>query len=160
MHALISCAHARGFWDEAQSWLNFTLAKLHPNTWARDITWDPMFSAPNRAKLVTTMWMIWTSRNSWTHNCGCFNHVHSIKLAKEPLAILELPKKMGAMLPGHGWRPLDIDVVKINTDGGLSLEARNGGCGGIARTNSTFLGAWNKPFLGVTDPVFTEAMAL
>jgi hypothetical protein len=32
MHALISYVHARGFWEEAQSWLNFTLPKLHPNT--------------------------------------------------------------------------------------------------------------------------------
>jgi hypothetical protein len=81
-------------------------------------------------------------------------------MAKEPLAILEFPKKMAAMLPGHGWQPLDIDVMKINTDGGMSLEAPNGGCSGVSRTNSTFLGAWRKPFLGVTDPLVTEAMAL
>jgi hypothetical protein len=72
------------------------------------------------------MWMIWTSRNSWTYDCGSFNLVQSIKMAKEVLAVLKLRKKMAAMLPGHGWRPPDIDVVKINTDGGLSLEARNG----------------------------------
>jgi hypothetical protein len=33
-------------------------------------------------------------------------------MAEEALAVLELTKKMAAMLPGHGWRPPDIDVVK------------------------------------------------
>jgi hypothetical protein len=33
-------------------------------------------------------------------------------MAKDALVILKLLKKMAAMLPGHGWRPPDIDVVK------------------------------------------------
>jgi hypothetical protein len=54
------------------------------------------------------MWMIWTSRNSWTHDCGSFNLVQSIKMAKAALAVLKLRKKMAAMLPGHGWQLLTL----------------------------------------------------
>jgi hypothetical protein len=119
MHALIKCLHARKFWEEAEVCLEFTLPRLHPNTWSIDILCDPMFSETDRTKIITTMWAIWSSRNSWTHDRGGFNPVQSLKLAKEALAVLALPKKMTAILPGHGWRPPELNVVKINTDGGL-----------------------------------------
>jgi hypothetical protein len=158
LHALISCVTR--FWEEAQSWMDFTLPRLHPDTWSRDIMCDQMFSEQDRAKIITTMWAIWTSRNSWTHDRGSFNPAQALKMAKEALAILELPKKDATILPGHGWRPPDVDSVKINTDGGLSLEARTGGAGGVARSHSTLLGAWSKPYPGVRDPLITEALAL
>jgi hypothetical protein len=119
-----------------------------------------MFSETERTKIITTMWAIWSSRNSWTHDRGGFNPVQSLKLAKEALAVLALPKKMTAILPGHGWRPPELNVVKINTDGGLSLDAHKGGAGGIARTSSAFLGAWSKPYEGITDPLIAEALSL
>ena len=64
------------------------------------------------------------------------------------------------MLPGHGWTPPDEDVVKINTDGGLSFDARRGGAGGVARSRYAYLGAWSKPYNGLTDPLVAEALAL
>ncbi|KAK1668935.1 hypothetical protein QYE76_057094 [Lolium multiflorum] len=106
------------------------------------------------------MWAIWTSRNSWTHDRGAFDLAHSMKMAKEALAVLELPMKMTAMLPGHGWRPPDGDLIKINTDDDLSFEARRGGAGGVARTAYAFLGAWSKPYEGVADPLTAEALSL
>jgi hypothetical protein len=83
-----------------------------------------------------------------------------LKMAKDTLAVLEIPKKDVTILPGHGWRPPDADIVKINTDGGLPLVARQGGSGGVARTHTTFLGAWSKPYPGVTDSLVAEALAL
>jgi ribonuclease HI len=159
-HALITCDHARRFWDEAQSWLDFSLPRLHPHTWSRDILCDLRFSDSDRAKIITVMWAIWNSRNNWTHDKGFFDPVQSMKMAKEALAVLVLPKKHTTTLPGYGWRPPDDDIVKINTDGGLSLEARKGGAGGVARSKSTYLGAWSKPLLGITDPLIAEALAL
>ena len=44
MHALVSCSHARRFWDEAPTWFGFRLPRLHPATWARDILCDDRFS--------------------------------------------------------------------------------------------------------------------
>jgi ribonuclease HI len=160
MHALINCEHARKFWDEAQAWMEFSLPRFHPLTWSRDITSDPRFSDSDRAKIISVMWAIWNSRNSWTHDKGSFDPVHSVKMAKEALAVLEIPKKDAMILPGHGWRPPDGDTIKINTDGGLSIEARKGGVGGVVRSSSTFLAAWSKPYPGITDPLIAEALAL
>jgi hypothetical protein len=106
------------------------------------------------------MWAIWNSRNSWTHDNGAYDPVHSIKMAKEALAVLEIPKSVKVMLPGYGWRPPDSDVVKINTDAGISLEDRKGGGGGVARSHNAFLGAWSKPYDGVTDPLVAESLAV
>jgi hypothetical protein len=94
------------------------------------------------------MWAIWNSRNSWTHDNGPYDPVHSIKMAKEALAVLEIPKSVEAMLPGYGWRPPDCDVVKINTDAGISLEDRKGGGGGVARSHDTFWERGANPMMG------------
>jgi ribonuclease HI len=160
IHALITCDHARRFWDEAQFWLGYTLPNLHPRTWSRDILCDVRFAELDRGKIITIMWAIWNSRNSWTHDKGTFDPVQSVVMAKEALAVLAIPQKHVLTLPGHGWRPPEEDYVKINTDGGLALEARQGGAGGVARSSSTYLGAWSKPLLGITDPLIAEAMAL
>lgn len=141
LHALITCDHAKRFWVEAEAWLNISHPRLHPATWSKDILCDPMFLDSDRAKMITTMWAIWNSRNGWTHDRVMYDPVQSLKMAKEALAILALPKKLAATLPGHGWRPPEDDVVKINTDGGLAFDVRQGGAGGIARSRSAFLGA-------------------
>jgi hypothetical protein len=81
-------------------------------------------------------------------------------MSEEALEILEVPKKLAAVLPGHGWRPPEEDVVKINTDRGLSLDTRKDGAGGVARSHSGFLGAWSKPYDGISDSLIAEALAL
>jgi ribonuclease HI len=63
-------------------------------------------------------------------------------------------------LSGHGWRPPNDDLVKINTDGGLSTAIRKGGAGGIARSRTNYLGAWSKPYESITDPLIAETLAL
>jgi ribonuclease HI len=140
--------------------MDFSLPRLHPLTWSRDILCDAMFADSDRPKIITVMWAIWSSRNAWTHDRGVYDPVHSVKMAKEALAILEVPKMTANVLPGHGWRPPNEGTVKINTDGGLSLDARRGGAGGVARSHSSYLGAWSKPYEGITDPLVAEALAL
>lgn len=39
-------------------------------------------------------------------------------------------------------------------------EDGKGGAGGVARSPSSFLGAWSKPYPGVMDPLIAEAMAV
>jgi hypothetical protein len=72
-------------------------------------------------------------------------------MAQEALVVLEVPKRYAAILPGHGWQPPEEDVIKINTDGGMSMDTRRGGAGGVARSHSAYLGAWSKPYEGITD---------
>jgi hypothetical protein len=43
----------------------------------------------------------------------------------------------------------------------ISFDAQKGGvAGGIATSSSGFIGAWSKPYLGITDPLIVEALAL
>jgi hypothetical protein len=84
-------------------------------------------------------------------------------MAKEALAFLQIPKKDAVILPGYGCRPPDGNKININIDCGMSMEARKGGAGGVAplaRSSSTFLGAWSKPHPGITDPLIAEALPL
>ena len=149
---LVTCDHARRFWEEGKEWLHISLPKLHPATWSKDILCDHMFLDSERPKIITTMWAIWSSLNSCSHDRGAYDPAHSLKMVKEALVILELPKKLAVILPGHGWRPPEDDVVKINTDGGLSLDAHQGGAGGIARSRVDFLVHGVSPTQGFRNP--------
>lgn len=160
MHALLNCTHARRFWNEAPEWLDIKRPDLHPVTWVKDILCDYLFSDSDRAKLVSIMWSIWTSRNNITHDKGDYDPVQSMKLIREALASLDLPQDHARILPGHGWRPPDEGWIKINTDGSIAMEARRGGVGGVARSSSALKAAWCKPYTGITDPIVAEALAL
>ena len=145
MHALIKCSHAQTFWIEARNWLQVKLPELHPMTWCRDILCDSRFLESGRAKIITVMWAIWTSRNNITHDRASMNPAQSLKRIGEALALLELPLEQTKVLPGYGWRPPDQGWVKVNTDASVSVLEHRSGAGGVARTSSTFLAAWSKP---------------
>jgi hypothetical protein len=160
MHALIYCSHAQRFWMEAKSWLDLKLPDLHPTTWNKDILCDPRIDEGDRSKIITVMWVIWTSRNNVVHDKTSLDHVQSMKLTRDALALLELPRQFPNTLLGFGWKPPDDDWIKINTDAGISFDTRMGGAGGIARSPIGFIGAWSKPYPGITDPLIAEALAL
>lgn len=160
MHALIHCSHAKRFWDEAQSWFDFSLPRLHLDTWRKDILCDPRFSDQTRAKIVSVMWSIWHSRNRWTHDKEESYKRNVMWIIRETLTILELPREQAAVFPGHGWRPPELGCTKINTDAAINSEACKGGAAGVACSSSGLLGASCKPHDGVTDPLIAEALAL
>uniref|UniRef100_A0ACD5XZE4 Uncharacterized protein n=1 Tax=Avena sativa TaxID=4498 RepID=A0ACD5XZE4_AVESA len=160
MHALVHCSHAQNFWAAAGEVFHLKLPRLHPRTWNRDILCDQMFTERERCQIITIMWSIWTSRNRWTHDKEAYDPVVSMKKAKETLALLEVPVKQMAIRDGQCWRPPDPGWVKINTDGDVSAQELKGGGGGVARSHTAFLGAWSKPYDGVTDPLIMEALSL
>jgi hypothetical protein len=45
------------------------------NTWSRDIACDSRFPDADRTKMITIMWAIWSSRNSWTHDKGIYDPI-------------------------------------------------------------------------------------
>jgi glyoxylase-like metal-dependent hydrolase (beta-lactamase superfamily II) len=106
------------------------------------------------------MWAIWSSRNNITHDKGVLDPVQTMVRTREALDVLDIPRYHAKVLPGHGWRPPDEGWIKINTDAGVSLENRKSGAGGVARNPSGFIGAWSKPYPGVTNPLIAEALAL
>ena len=57
-------------------------------------------------------------------------------------------------------RPPDDGVVKITMDGALNIADGRGGAGGVARSSSALLGAWCKPYLGISDPLIMEGLSL
>ncbi|KAE8796914.1 Alanyl-tRNA synthetase [Hordeum vulgare] len=146
--------------QEARSCLHLKMLELHPGTWCKDILCDPRFTEADKAKIVTVMWAIWTSRNSITHDRVSMDPVQSMKRIRETLALLELPLEQTKTLPGYGWRPPEVDWVKINTDASVSVIENKSGIGGLARSPASFVAAWNKPYPDVTDPLIAEALAL
>lgn len=96
------------------------------------------------------MWATWTFTNNITHDKGDINPAHSMRMTRESLALLDLPRDHARILPGHGWRPPDDDWIKINVDGSIAVDARRGGVGGVARSHSSLMAAWCKPYSGIT----------
>ena len=127
---------------------------------AKDIVLDSMFSVEDRSKITTIMHSIWSARNRWVHDQDCFEPGQVLQKVREDLSLLELPRVSSINTVGQCWRPPDPGWIKINTDGALDPGTRNGGGGGVARSHNSFLGAWCKPFDGVTDPLIIEALAL
>jgi hypothetical protein len=83
---------------------------------------------------ITVMWAIWTSGNNRVHDKGSLDPVQSMKLTREMLSLLDVPRQHAAILLGHGWRPPEPHWVKINTDAGISFDARMGELGGRKRS--------------------------
>ena len=160
MHALIQCSHARRFWDEACAWFGLWLPRLHPCSWARDILCGDRVKEDDRGKIITIMWTIWHSRNRIKHGEEGRDPRAAIKATREALALLELPRSVPILLPGHGWRPPEPGMVKITTDGALNIAEGRGGAGGVARSSSALLGSWCKPFVEISNPFLMEAISM
>ena len=110
--------------------------------------------------MISVMWTIWHSRNRITHDDDQLDPFSSVRRIREDLAVLDIPHAHASILPGHGWRPPDPGVIKINTDAALSMDSDKVGAGGVARSSNALLGAWSKPHVGVTDPFIGETLAL
>jgi hypothetical protein len=106
------------------------------------------------------MYSIWTSRNRITHDKEDFDPVQTLKKIKEELYMLEFQGNISKSPPGQLWRPPDPGWIKINTDGATHGQELKGGGGGVARSHLSFIGAWSKPYMGVTDPLIAEVLAL
>lgn len=121
---------------------------------------DAMFFDANRCKIITIMRAIWTSQNRWTHDEKGYDLVQAIKLARDDLALLELPKDQHNIPAGQCWRPQGPGWVKINTDGVIDAHAQLGGGGCFARSYLSFLDAWSNLLPDVIDPFIVKVLAL
>ncbi|VAH55417.1 unnamed protein product [Triticum turgidum subsp. durum] len=160
MHALVHCSHAKRFSKEASLLFEVNLPRLHPSTWVRDILCDSQFSENDCATIITIMWAIWMSHNRRTHDQEIIDPAASVRRIREDLALSDIPRQSFIPLPGHGWQPPEDECIKINTDAAIHRNAGNTGLGGVARSSSAVLGAWCKPYVGVTDPFIAEVLSL
>ncbi|VAH70246.1 unnamed protein product [Triticum turgidum subsp. durum] len=108
---------------------------------------------------VFIMWSIWHPRNRLTREGEGFDPATSIRLIREAITLVDIPGPHALVMPGHGWwHPRDPDYAKINTHTAIKREDGRGGAGRVARSSSSFLGAWSKLYPGVTDPLIAEPM--
>ena len=157
---MVHCSHAKKFWDAARGRFDLKLPRLHPRTWTKDILMDSMFSVQERSQIISIMYQIWSSRNNITHDREQYDPVQTAKWVQEMLALIDIPSVKASSEVGHCWRPPEAGWVKINVDGALDPIKLNGGGGGVARSHVAFLGAWSKPFVGISDPLVAELLAL
>ena len=129
MHALVHFSHAKLFWEQAHGLFGIRRPRLNPDTWSCDIICDDQFTGTERVQMIFVMWAIWHSRNRVTHDDDQLEPFTSVRRIREDLALLDIPHSHAAVLPGHGWRPPDSGVVKINTDAALSMDSDKVGVG-------------------------------
>lgn len=131
MHALIKCNHAKAFWRAAKERFSIKLPNLHPDTWSRDIILDKFFDDSDRCKIICIMHAIWNSRNCWTHDKEGYNPTHALRGIHGTLSLLELPLDNRKVLARQCWRTPYQGWIKINVDGALDLDGRQGVLAGL-----------------------------
>jgi hypothetical protein len=125
---------------------------------------EPWWSPEERAKVITVMWSIWSSRNRWTHGEKGFDPAPAVAMVRDTLLDLELPQANVTQVgdqPKSSWHRPDRGVVKLNVDGAINSREIVVGSGGVARGDAEiFRGAWCRPYSGIIDPLTAEALAL
>jgi hypothetical protein len=138
----------------------FLCHELHPQPWSWDILVTCGFRIQIEPKLSLQCGRSGARGIAVTQDKGSYDPVQSVKMAKEVLVVLSIPKMHAGVLPEHGWRLPDDDIIKLNTAIGLALDARRGGAGGVVRSQRNYLGAWSKQLFGITNLLIAQALAL
>ncbi|CAH9145169.1 unnamed protein product [Cuscuta epithymum] len=163
LHALVECNHARLFCNAAEEVLFIKLPRLHQATWAADILCNSRFDDKDRPKIISVMHSIWLSQNKWTHSEAGYIPAKAMEYVQELLLSIELPPTHSAPKqpqPECTWHGPPADVVKINSDGALCLDDNIAGSGVVARDCVGFRGAACRSYIGISNPLTIEALAL
>ncbi|KAF7075575.1 hypothetical protein CFC21_080339 [Triticum aestivum] len=109
------------------------------------------------------MWIIWSSRNKYTHEEVKYQPGRSMVLVKELIQALYIPSEAVDMkdlervrwkLPEEGWR-------KINTDAAVDVNGGSSAIGLVARDHDGgLLLASGHKLVGVTDPYCAELLGV
>jgi hypothetical protein len=108
-----------------------------------------------------SLWSIWHSRNRWKHDQEFTDPVQSLKMSREALILLEIPRRQ-VVMSGHGWRLPDTDVCKsMRMERSTLLMAREVQAVSLGLHASLLaLGISPKPLHGITDPLIAESLAV
>ena len=71
--------------------------------------------------MISLMRAIWHSKNRITHDGEKLDPIATVRHITEDLVVLDIPGSHASILPGHGWRPPEGEVVKINTDAAINM---------------------------------------
>ena len=72
--------------------------------------------------MITVMWAVWHSRNSYTHGELAYQPVKSMVIIEEIIRALEIPERKKTQ-PTHiqRWVPPEDGWIKINMDGATDM---------------------------------------
>lgn len=86
--------------------------------------------------LVSVMWVIWSSRNKYTHEEIIYQPVKSMKIVEELIRALDVPSIERVIQKEETkWCPPGPGVLKINTDGAVDLAHGVAGAGIVVRNH-------------------------
>ena len=130
----MECDHTRRFWEAAERFFDINMPRLQPGTWSRDILDHNMIKKETAAIMITVMWAVWHSRNSYTHGEQEYQPMQSIITIEEIVRALEVPANVKPQpITQPRGQPRDVGWVKINTDGATDSEHGQGGAGFVVR---------------------------
>lgn len=87
----------------------------------------------------------------WIHVPHFLITCQPMKMVRDDLMLFDVPRANRSIHDRQCWWSSNVGWVKINVDGVINNAARSAGGGGVARSYLSFLGAWSKPFFGVTS---------
>ena len=67
---------------------------------------DDIIENQDRCKIVTIMHAIWSDRNRWTHDKVSYDPVQAVKLVRDDLIMLDVPKPPRGLSGPSGVRLL------------------------------------------------------
>lgn len=102
-----------------------------------------IISKDDAAVMITLMWSIWHSRNSYTHGEEEYQPHQSMIIIEEIVRALDIPVKEKMRVQQKvQWRAPVVGWIKLNTDGATDSDRALGGAGIIIRDHSgTCMGA-------------------
>lgn len=131
---------------------DINLPKMHPETWAKDLLDSSFISPRTSAIAISVMWVIWSSRNKYTHE----------EIRYELLAALDVPDQWPAVtsVTLEKWKAPETGWIKINCDGGVGLVQGCAGAGMVARDHTgSFIRSRCNKYVSVSDSFAIKLLA-
>ncbi|XBH72225.1 hypothetical protein VPH35_099569 [Triticum aestivum] len=109
------------------------------------------------------MWIIWSSRNNYTHEDVKYQPGRSIVLVKELIQALYIPSEAvdRRSLEKEKWKPPEEGWCKINPDASVDVNGGSSAIGLVVRNHGgELMLARSRKLLGVTDPYCAELLGV
>jgi hypothetical protein len=160
---MFECSYTRRlFWEAIREMTGVKQPRLHPTTWAKDLLLGNLWSPDESALLASCCWSLWTGRNNRNHGRSNWSPGAATKLVTEMVQdVLQLQvKKEPKELVVSRWKPHNVDLVKVNTDGAFDGKKCQGGTGVVIRdARGCLISAHSKWYAHMEDVLMSEALA-
>ena len=108
LHSLMECDHARRFWEAAERFYGIDIPRLHPLSWSQDLLDQRLYKKDVAAIMITVMWVVWHTRNNYTHGELVYQPIKSMVIIEEIIRALEIPERQKSKITARPrWLPPD-----------------------------------------------------